>query len=117
MIEELLLGNIKLKDSLAYYKAKITYEKLPQGINGFVTKYKGINNIIINSNLSYYKRKKTIIHELIHIELNHLGRKDSFTNLEEIKEYEVKNYLDMLNDFIKAIKKYNYKEIKIFKVE
>ena len=68
----LLCEEITQKELLNYYNANITYIKLPKYINGCVFSYKGINNIYINESLSYYKKKKTIIHELAHIELNHL---------------------------------------------
>ena len=71
-IKSLLRGNITQQELLNYYNANITYEPLPRFINGYVFKYRGFYNIIINKNLSYYKRKKTILHELAHIELSHL---------------------------------------------
>ena len=68
----LLSKEITQHELLSYYNATIIYEVLPSNINGFVMNYKGINIIFINNALSYYKKKKTILHELAHIELNQL---------------------------------------------
>lgn len=57
----LLTGEITQQDLLRYYNASIIYEELPIGINGCVDYYRGINNIYINKNLSYYKKKKNSI--------------------------------------------------------
>lgn len=75
-ITDLLNQDVTQQELLDYYNACITYEKLPTKINGYIFQYKGIYNIYINKNLSYYKRKKTILHELSHIELNHLEQSD-----------------------------------------
>lgn len=71
-ILDLLNKEITQQELLNYYNVTITYEKLPNRINGFVFKHKEFYNIMINKNLSYYKKKKTILHELAHIELNQL---------------------------------------------
>lgn len=76
-IIDLLNKDITQQELLNYYNACVSYEKLPNKINGYVFLYKGIYNIFINESLSYYKRKKTILHELAHIELCHLGQIDS----------------------------------------
>ena len=100
MIKELLNGSISQKELLNYYNANITYKELPKGIYGFVFNYKGIYNIIINIRLSSYKKKKTIIHELAHIELNQLCQKGKDLFAFHIKEYEDKadKYIELLKD-------------------
>lgn len=113
MIENLLKGIITQKEVLIYYNANITYKSLPTGINGFVISYKGINNIIVNKNLSYYRKRKTIIHELIHLELNHLNRMKDFSYLDNvIYEYETDRYLEMIKAYIYEIRGYDLVEIK-----
>ena len=72
-IIDLLNNEVTERELLSYYNASVTYEKLPDGISGFVYSYKGVQNIFINRGLSYYKRKKTLLHELAHIELNQLN--------------------------------------------
>ena len=99
MIKDLLSGFITQKELLAYYNANVSYKVLPKWINGFVFNYKGINNIIINKNLSYYKRKNTIIHELAHIELNQLNRVD------RIFETSINKYEDEADRYIKFLLK------------
>ena len=88
MLKELLKGEISQKEVLNYYNANITYLPLMEGINGLVFNYKDINNIIINKNLSYYKRRKTLLHELAHIELNQLCQRDKDLFAFHIQEYE-----------------------------
>ena len=84
-----LINNIITQDELLYnYNANVSLKKLPHKVLGFVFNYKGINNIIINDNLPYYKKKKTILHELAHIELNQLGQYDNDLFAFRIDEYE-----------------------------
>lgn len=97
MIIDLLKGNITQQELLWCYNANISYLNLQDGINGFVFNYRDINNIIINSNLSKYKKKITIIHELAHIELNHLYQnKDLF-------EFYIQDYEDEADKYIKSL--------------
>lgn len=84
----LLLGEISQQDLLNYYNVTITYEMLPESIKGCVFNYKGINNIMINQNLSYYMKRKTIIHELAHIELNQLNQSNKDLIALKINKYE-----------------------------
>ncbi len=88
MIKDLLDNYLTQKEVLVYYNANVTYQLLPTGINGFVFNYKGINNIIINNSLSYYKKRKTLLHELAHIELNHLCQTDKDLLALYIDKYE-----------------------------
>ena len=89
-IYNLLKGNITQKELLDYINATIKYKELPKEINGFVFQYKGIFVIIVNECLSYYKRKKTILHELAHIELNQLEQYDNDLFALKIDKYEDK---------------------------
>ncbi len=88
MIKDMLNNCLTQKEVLVYYNANVTYQLLPIGINGFVFNYKGINNIIINNSLSYYKKRKTLLHELAHIELNHLCQTDKDLLALYIDKYE-----------------------------
>lgn len=97
-IYNLLRGEISQKDLLHYYNACITYEKLPNKINGYVFQYKGIFNIFINKNLSYYKRKKTILHELAHIELCQLNQVNN-----DLFAFKINNYEDEADNYINFI--------------
>lgn len=101
----LLLGEITQKDLLNYYNATITYIELPIKIDGYVFQYKGINNIFINKHLSYYKKKKTILHELAHIELCQLNQidKDLFSFKIDKYEDEADKYVKFLFDNINNI--------------
>lgn len=97
-IYNMLCGDISLKELLNYHNANITYIDLSNGINGFVFEYENIYNIFINKKLSYYKKKKTIIHELAHIELNQLNQlnKDLFA-------FHINKYEDEADKYIKFI--------------
>ncbi len=98
MIKQLLEGVIGQEDVLNNYNATLIYKELPIEVNGFVFYYHGIYCIIINKLLSYYKKKKTILHELAHIELNQLCQvnKDMF-------EFYIDKYEDEANKYIKKI--------------
>ena len=98
MIKDLLDGYITQKEVLNYYNANVTYKSLPTKVYGFVFNYKGINNIIINKNLSYYKRKKTLLHELAHIELNQLEQKNK-----DLFAFYIDKYEDEANEYIKFL--------------
>jgi Zn-dependent peptidase ImmA (M78 family) len=104
MITDLLRGNVTQQDLLNYYNANITYVSLGSGINGFVFAYRDVYNIIINSNLSYYKKKKTILHELAHIELCHLNQinKDMFAFYVDKYEDEASKYIKFIENSIKS---------------
>lgn len=98
----LLSKQITQQELLNYYNATIVYNNLPKNINGCVTNYRGINLIIINDKLSYYKKKKTILHELAHIELNQLNQlnKDLFAFKIDKYEDDADLYIKMLLDRI-----------------
>lgn len=97
-IYNLLKGEITQKDLLNYYNANITYIDLPDNIEGFIFCYKDIYNIFINKCLSYYKRKKTILHELAHIELSQLNQLDH-----DLFKFKIDKYEDDADSYIKKI--------------
>ena len=79
------------------------YDTLPNKINGFVMNYKGINIIFVENNLSYYKKRKIILHELAHIKLNQLNQinKDLFAFKVDKYEDDADLYIKMLLKKIK----------------
>ena len=95
-IYNLLSGDITQEELLNYYNATITFEYLPNGINGFIFSYRNIYNIFINNELSYYMKKKTILHELAHIELNQLNQYDR-----DMFEFKLDKYEDEADKYIK----------------
>lgn len=95
---DLLKKEITQDELLNYYNANITYIELPDCINGFVFQYKSIFNIFINSNLSYYKKKKTILHELAHIELNQLSQVDR-----DLFSFKINKYEDEADKYVKFL--------------
>lgn len=102
-IISLLKREITQQELLNYYNACITLIDLPEGINGFIFNYENIYNIFVNKELSYYKRKKTILHELAHIELSQLKQinKELFAFYIEKYEDEADNYIKFIIETIK----------------
>lgn len=94
----LLKGEISQKELLNYWNATIKYKHLPNYIRGFVFNYKGSYVIVINKWLSYYKRKKTILHELAHIEFSHLEQCDK-----DLLALKVDSYEDEADRYIKYL--------------
>ncbi len=100
MIKDLLRGIITQEEILNYYNATLLLKELPKEVNGYVFHYRGINCIIINKNLSRYKKKKTILHELAHIELNQLCQSNN-----DLFAFYIDKYEDEANKYIKEIMK------------
>lgn len=98
MIKNLLLGVITQQEILNYYNATLLFKELPSEVNGYVFYYRGINCIIINESLSYYKRKKTLLHELSHIEKNQLCQKDN-----DLFDFYIDKYEDEASEYLKNI--------------
>ncbi len=98
----LLNKEITQQELLNYYNAAIVYEKLPNDINGCVMNYRGVNLIIVDKDLSYYKKKKTILHELAHIELSQLNQIDNdlFAFKRDKYEDEADRYIKFLSDIV-----------------
>ena len=97
-IKELLNKDITQTELLNYFNATIDYDILPDGIDGCVFNYQGIFIMIINRELSYYKKKKTILHELAHIELSQLEQRDKDLFALKSQEYE-----DEADKYVKKI--------------
>lgn len=94
-IIDLLNKDITQQELLNHYHANITYIELPKFFYSLVFGYRGIYNIYINKNLSYYKKKKAILHELAHIELNHLNNDLFVFSIEGIED-EADKYVKFL---------------------
>lgn len=98
-IENLLRGQITQEELLNYHNATIIYKELIPEVLGYVFNHRGINVIVINEELSRYKKKKTILHELSHIELNQLNQADN-----DLLEFHRQDYEDEADRYIKFIK-------------
>ena len=105
-IKELLNGVITQKELLNYYNASIIYEDTPDGVNGFIFNYDGVFFIIINKFLSNYKKKKTILHELAHLELSQLDQYDN-----DLFAFKIDKYEDEADLYLKNILQ-SVKEVK-----
>lgn len=91
---------INQQELLNYYNASVIYEELPSGICGFVFNHDSIYFIILSKYLSYYKRKKTLLYELAHIELNQLCQSNN-----DLFAFFIDNYEDEADKYIKEIMK------------
>lgn len=102
-IELLLKKEINQQELLNYYNANITCIELPDKINGCVFEYENIYNIFINDSLSYYKKRKTVLHELAHIELSQLVQidRDLIAFHRDKYEDEADKYIDEVLNKIK----------------
>lgn len=94
MLIDLLNGEIEEKDYLNINEVRIIYKKLPRKIYGFIHRYRDINIVIINWNISKEKKRKTILHELAHLELHHLDRK------QELFAFSIENIEDEADKYI-----------------
>lgn len=99
MLISLLNGEISENDYYCFNDVRILYKKLPKKVYGFIFKYKNKNLITINSNISKDKQKKTILHELAHLELSHLDKNKNLI------EFKIENLEDEADRYIEFIKK------------
>lgn len=95
MLIDLLNGNILEENYIRENNIRIVYKKLPKKIYGCIHKYRDINLITINWNISKELKKKTILHEFAHYELHHL-EKDFF-------EFNIENVEDEADRYIKFL--------------
>jgi len=97
VLYNLLNNEIDEQTYLLGYNAKIIYKKLPKKVYGFVYRYRDINLIVINWNISKEKKKMTILHEFAHIELSHLDKKRN------LLEFSIEDIEDEADKYIKYI--------------
>lgn len=110
-IRNMLLGIITQEELLNYYNAIILYENIIYpNIRGLVDLYNGYYFIYINNNMSYYKKKKTILHELAHIELSQLEQADNDLFAFKVDKYEdeADRYLKFILESIEKEKNINF---------
>ena len=102
MLINLLNEDITEKEYLLMNNIRVVYKRLPKKIYGFIHRYKGINIITINWNISKEKKKITLLHEFAHFELGHLDKNDSM-------EFKIENMEDEADKYIEFI----IKELKL----
>ena len=98
MLKELLIGNISQDEYFVIYYIKLLRRNLPKKIYGFVFNYKIYNYIVINNSISQEKVKKTLLHEMAHVELKHLAKR------KKIMEFRIEGLEDEADEYIKRIK-------------
>ena len=99
MLIDLLKNEITQEEYTRENNIRILYKKLPKKIYGFIHKYKDINLIIINWNISKTLKEKTIIHELAHFELHHLDKNFIEFNIENVED-EADRYIKFIFESI-----------------
>ena len=97
-LKNLIMGVINENDLLNYFNANLEFEIMPKHINGFVFSYDTNYFIKLNYSLGNLKRKKTLLHELAHIELNHLDQ-----NGKDLFAFHTDSYEDEADEYIKKI--------------
>ena len=97
MFEALLSGEISQEDYFYLNNVTLLFLPLPRKVYGFIFHYKSRNIITVNKYISDYNKKKTIIHELAHLELSHLNRKKQLFELKiQDLEDEADKYVEYL---------------------
>lgn len=96
MLIDLLNGDITEKEYLLMNDIRVVYKRLPKEVYGFIHRYRGINIITINWNISKEKKKKTLLHEFAHLELKHLDRNS-------LMEFKIENIEDEADEYIEFI--------------
>lgn len=99
MLLELLNGNFSQEEYFRINNIKLILKKLPKKVYGCVFNYKNYNYIVINENSSITKQKIAILHEIAHIELNHLQKQKTILEFKiEGLEDEADRYVSFLLD-------------------
>ena len=97
MLFSLLNGEISQEDYLRYNDTILIKKELPRRVYGFIFRYKNCYYIVINKFISYYKQKKTILHELAHLELNHLDKK------KRLLEFKIEGLEDEADKYVQYL--------------
>ena len=97
MLSALLNGEISQNEYFNFNDITLLYTYLPKKIYGFIIRYKTRNIIAINKNISECNKKRTILHELAHLELNHLDNK------KRLLEFKIQDVEDEADRYIKFL--------------
>lgn len=98
MLKELLLGNITQDEYFNQNNIMLLSDKLPFKVYGCVFLYRDRYCILINKSLSQFKQKTALLHEIAHIELNHLHKRKT------LLEFKIDGLEDEADEYIKKIK-------------
>lgn len=101
MLISLLRGEISQDEYMNYNNVKIVKIDLPKRIYGFIFNYRNINLIIINKYISKAKYDETLLHELAHLELNHMDKVCLDFKIEGIED-EADRYIEYLLNTIET---------------
>lgn len=96
MLFSMLKGEITQDEYLNYNNTVIIKKEFPKRIYGLIFDYQDRYFIVINKYISYYKQKKTILHELAHMELCHLDKK-------RLLEFKIEGLEDEADEYVKKL--------------
>lgn len=96
MLFSMLKGEITQDEYLNYNNTVIIKKEFPRRIYGLIFDYQNRYFIVINKYISYYKQKKTILHELAHMELCHLDKK-------RLLEFKIEGLEDEADEYVKQL--------------
>lgn len=96
MLFSMLKGEITQDEYLDYNNTVIIKKEFPRRIYGLIFDYQNRYFIVINKYISYYKQKKTILHELAHMELCHLDKK-------RLLEFKIEGLEDEADEYVKKL--------------
>ena len=96
MLFSMLKGEITQDEYLNYNNTVIIKKEFPRRIYGLIFDYQNRYFIVINKYISYYKQKKTILHELAHMELCHLDKK-------RLLEFKIEGLEDEADEYVKKL--------------
>lgn len=97
MLISLLNGEITQQNYLSYNNTILVEKELPRRVYGFIFRYRDYYYIVVNKFISKYKQKKTILHELAHLELNHLDNK------KRILEFKIEGLEDEADKYVEYL--------------
>lgn len=99
MLKALLKNEITQDDFIRYYDIIVLLKKLPKNVHGLAFK-KNNNFVVINSLLGEENKKKALLHEFAHIELNHLDKDFFKTKIKDLED-EADIYInELLNSLV-----------------
>ncbi len=96
MLFSMLKGEITQDEYLDYNNTTIIKKEFPRRIYGLIFDYQNRYFVVINKYISYYKQKKTVLHELAHMELCHLDKK-------RLLEFKIEGLEDEADRYIKLL--------------
>lgn len=94
MLQSLINNEITQEEFIRNYNISVVLKKLPKGVHGLTFRKNRIY-IVINSSLGEENKKKALLHEFAHVELNHLDKVFFKTKIKDIED-EADEYINKI---------------------